>query len=321
MESLRLLWLIFALPALAGCGPGATGDTTLDGGSNTVDGGSNTVVNGLLGTGEGPGGDGGGPTGESGSGDTDAGAIATCASNADCAQREFCKKTGCGDPSGVCSPAPTDSTCEKEPAAETCGCDHTTYPSACWAAANGTNVFAEGQCVLPSGPCTSQSDCGGDGYAKAVFCAPSACGQAAGTCTRIPEACDFILDQVCGCDGRTYYNACFARMTPVTVAYGGPCRSGAITPCNGPAACTSGQACVGGVCLASSDEGCGGDGVCGGINSPRTQECVASACAEGTCSTCIFTTAVACGPDVGCPAGQLCVPSTAPSGGSFCVVP
>jgi hypothetical protein len=323
MEGARLLSLSLLVPLLACCGPAATGDIAVDGGSDAQ------MYDAPGGDAGEDGGDGGMPS-STGAGeltDAEAGpdggadASTTCASNADCPHREFCKKTACSDPFGVCSPAPTDSTCLSEPAAETCGCDHITYPSACWAAASGINVFSEGQCVLPAGPCTSQSDCGGDSYAKAVFCAPTSCGQAAGTCTRIPGACEYIMDRVCGCDGETYYNACFARMANVTVAYGGPCRSGAIVACSGPADCATGQWCVGGVCLESSGETCGSDCACGGINSPKTQECVASACGAETCSTCIFATAVPCDPDVGCPTGELCVPSAAPSDESFCVVP
>jgi hypothetical protein len=150
------------------------------------------------------------------------------------------------------------------------------------------------------------------------------------------------MDQVCGCDGNSYPNECFALLAQVSVAYGGPCRSGAISACNGPADCQSGQSCVTdprgcigggpcpGVCLDTSGESCGGDAdagaffSCGGINSPRTQQCVAAACSDGICMGCVFTTGKPCGPEAACPTGQLCVPAAFEAGGgsqSFCVVP
>jgi hypothetical protein len=325
MERSRFVWLLLGA-AILGCdmtSPDTSGDAGLS--APVYDAGGSA-------TGE-----------DSGSGDSGGAVLvdsgAGCASNTDCATGELCAKHGCDDsPTGTCVPRPTEAECKADQSGSACGCDHITYPNDCWAAGYGENVFAEGQCVLPAGACRSQSDCGGAAYATAVFCAPSGCGETAGTCTPIPGACEYILDKVCGCDGETYYNECFARLAKVTMAYGGPCRSESITFCNDAADCASGEACVSdprgcdgasscpGVCLASAGPCCSSDpssgsGSCGAINSPRTQECVASACAEGSCASCVFTTGVACTPEGPCPAGELCVPSSGPSGGSFCVMP
>jgi hypothetical protein len=42
-------------------------------------------------------------------------------------------------------------------------------------------------------------------------------------CARRPEACIQIFDPVCGCDGRTYGNACTASSAGVSVDFDGPC--------------------------------------------------------------------------------------------------
>ena len=44
-----------------------------------------------------------------------------------------------------------------------------------------------------------------------------------GTCAPIPEACTLQLDEVCGCDDKTYGNACAAAQAGVSVAMKGPC--------------------------------------------------------------------------------------------------
>jgi hypothetical protein len=56
--------------------------------------------------------------------------------------------------------------------------------------------------------------------------APEAhCGAAdmSGTCAPIPEACTLQLDEVCGCNDKTYGNACAAAQAGVSVAMKGPC--------------------------------------------------------------------------------------------------
>ena len=52
-----------------------------------------------------------------------------------------------------------------------------------------------------------------------------ACGAAdvPGTCATVPEVCPQNYDPVCGCDGRTYSNACFASMHAIDVTHAGEC--------------------------------------------------------------------------------------------------
>jgi hypothetical protein len=51
------------------------------------------------------------------------------------------------------------------------------------------------------------------------------CGAAdmSGTCARKPDACAQMMDEVCGCDDKTYSNACMAAQAGVSVVMKGAC--------------------------------------------------------------------------------------------------
>jgi hypothetical protein len=79
------------------------------------------------------------------------------------------------------------------------------------------------------GPCADDVDCARmdgsywqSGASPSTFCGGPGCGPGGG-CFPIPDSCDGTLEPVCGCDGRTYTNACEATRAAVRVATAGEC--------------------------------------------------------------------------------------------------
>lgn len=158
-----------------------------------------------------------------------------------CPDKQYCSYApeahcGAADMSGSCAPIPDVCTQQLD---EVCGCDDKTYGNACTAARVGVSVAMKGPCAKPgvSNPAPDGSLCGTRGATK--DCAPtsycayrSACGatDAGGTCTKRPTICTKILAPVCGCDGKTYANACIAATAGVSVARKGDCAKAGTTP-------------------------------------------------------------------------------------------
>jgi len=138
-----------------------------------------------------------------------------------CATGDFCKRPDgtCGDVAGTCTPTPTICPPVVDPV---CGCNGTTYSSACVADAAGVTVLSVGACVPPLA-CGNGSPlvCPTGQFCEAAV---GTCAQgAAGTCTEQPASCPITVDSVCGCDGVTYANACLAEAAGVTVNHTGSC--------------------------------------------------------------------------------------------------
>jgi len=142
-------------------------------------------------------------------------AASWCSTNADCGAQYYCYKlTGHCDDTGICTSRPT--VCPQI-VIPVCGCDNKTYMNSCTAAMAGVNVRHSGACE-PTG-CFDNSECP-EGY----YCEKTVedCN-GAGTCTQKPDACIELWDPVCGCDGQTYSNACFAAAAGVNVEHVGDC--------------------------------------------------------------------------------------------------
>lgn len=142
-----------------------------------------------------------------------------------CATGEFCGY----EPPADCGRADAPAVCKLRSAfcqmeyAPVCGCDGKTYGNSCWASFNGVGYEKEGSCG-------AEPPCGGlsgrkcpDGEYCAMQVGLCLGPDASGICVVKPECLRGTSAPVCGCDRRTYVDACAAGASGVSIAADGPC--------------------------------------------------------------------------------------------------
>jgi Kazal-type serine protease inhibitor domain len=104
-----------------------------------------------------------------------------------------------------------------------CGCDGVTYGNPCLATQSGVPIASFGVCAIGN-ECRSNIDCHLLGGLFGNYCAtaPGDC-DGSGVCAQSPQFCIDVYDPVCGCDGVTYSNACYAARAGVNVSSAGIC--------------------------------------------------------------------------------------------------
>ena len=139
-----------------------------------------------------------------------------CFGNEECIDGYYCRKDvgNCHeDAAGKCVLKPQSCADVWDPV---CGCDNNTYANACEASVAGVNVNHEGECEPAY--CFGDEMCGPDEY-----CLFHPCEIETGICETKPTICPNLWDPVCGCDGKTYGNACAAAASGASVDYKGEC--------------------------------------------------------------------------------------------------
>lgn len=103
------------------------------------------------------------------------------------------------------------------------------------------------------------------------FCKRDGC-TAAGNCAAKPEMCTMDWNPVCGCDGRTYGNACAAAAEGEIVASKGECAGAPKQKADALTMCGSNEECGDGYFCEKAIGDCEGKGVCRPATNPCTRD-------------------------------------------------
>lgn len=124
--------------------------------------------------------------------------------------RDECVFTGLTNACGIDAQCPSGQSC--------CGITGLCVDADC---ADCCRVPPEGTLL----PCADDADCAvleGGVSGGWLYCGGAGC-DAPGGCMPRMTGCSGVLEPVCGCDGRSYANACWASTEPVRVAHTGMC--------------------------------------------------------------------------------------------------
>ena len=189
-----------------------------------------------------------------------------------------------------------------------CGCDGLTYPNECSLTAAQGSLLHEGTCDQPPGSCAGNQDCKPWEFCKLPT---GSCGEGElGQCGPRPHYCTQQYAPVCGCDGQTYGNECFAHAAAVSVQHQGECETE--LACFADSDCPPGHVCVIETWCPDcyySDPPCLAPCYAKGTCQPA---CPQILCMEGTIphdtdgDGCDDACLPECLDDADCPAGMLC---------------